>query len=79
MDDRCLPVMKRDGNGPWYYCDYWLNFCNHNEPHFITLAGGRSLEREWNGRFCSVRHVGDVDYVEFKTPKDLTLFLLRWS
>jgi hypothetical protein len=79
MDDRCLPVLKRDSDGHWHYCVYWDNFCEHTNQHFITRTRNKILEQVWNGRYCSVRHVGDMDYVEFKTPKDLTLFLLRWS
>ena len=74
-----LPVLHYEPCGLGYFYDYWLNFCDHNEPHFITLARGRSLEQDWNGRYCYARHTGDMDCIEFKTPEDLTLFLLRWS
>lgn len=74
-----LPVSYYEPNGRGHYYDYWLNFCDQHEPHFISIARGRSLEQDWNGRYCSARITGDIDYVEFKTPKDLTLFLLRWS
>ena len=74
-----LPVLHYESCGLGYFYDYWLNFCEGQEPHFISLARGRSLEQDWNGRYCSARYIGDMDYIEFKTPEDKLLFLLRWA
>jgi len=77
-----LPVLHYEPCGLGYFYDYWLNFCDHNEPHYISLARGRSLEQDWNGRYCYAKYTGDAgdaDCIEFKTPEDLTMFLLRWS
>ena len=78
MKDNCLPIVGRNGDGPSYYYDYWTNYCG-GFPVIVTTNYVTELESEWGGKLHDIIGHDDVPYIEFKTPEQLMLFVLRWS
>ena len=80
INDRCLPIVYRNGDSPRHYCDYWTNYCG-GFPVIVTTNYVTELESVWGGKLYDVINIGhdDVPYIEFDTAEQLTTFLLRWS
>ena len=74
-----LPVIYYDPNGRVHYHDFWKNYCRQAELYYTPGNSNRDLARNWNGKYCIATDLDKFDYLEFRTPEDLTLFLLRWS
>ena len=75
MRDNCLPIVGRNGDGPSYYCDYWINYCGG----WPVTNQVTELESVWGGKLHDVIGHDDIPYIEFETAEQLTMFLLRWA
>lgn len=77
MNNR-LPISHYDPTGRGYYYDYWINYCD-GHPTMFTTSHYLRLQREYSASYHAVIGQDDVPYIKFQDPKQLTLFLLRYS
>lgn len=74
-----LPISNYEPTGRGYYYDYWINYCN-GDPNYLMTKTVKALEADWGGKlYNTIDATGQLPYIEFQSPEQLILFMLRWS